>query len=90
MRDERTVRCHDIVFHRKGSGVPLGGSVEAEDAVSGGMRVRWKDDQGRIYEWDYRHGGVEAYDPRGRHLGEFDPNTGLRTKPPDPARTIQP
>jgi len=57
---------------------------------SGGMRVRWKDDQGRIYEWDYRHGGVEAYDPRGRHLGEFDPNTGLRTKPPDPARTIQP
>ena len=23
------------------------------------MRIRWKDDDGAIYEWDYAHGTVE-------------------------------
>jgi hypothetical protein len=27
------------------------------------MRKRWKDDDGRIYEWDYRHGTVECMIP---------------------------
>ncbi|MFL5168452.1 MAG: colicin E3/pyocin S6 family cytotoxin [Microvirga sp.] len=54
------------------------------------MRARWKDEAGRIYEWDYRHGTVEAYSPSGRHLGEFDPRSGVRTKPPRRNRTIEP
>ncbi|MFD9961823.1 colicin E3/pyocin S6 family cytotoxin, partial [Amycolatopsis sp. NPDC059020] len=27
----------------------------------GGLRKRWKDDKGNIYEWDYRHGEWEMY-----------------------------
>ena len=47
----------------------------------GGLRHRWKDAAGTIFEWDYRHGRVEKYDRLGRHLGEFDPVTGAQTKP---------
>ena len=53
-------------------------------------RVRWQDSDGNIYEWDYQHGRVEKYDRRGRHLGEFDPNTGEQTKPADPSRRTEP
>jgi len=52
-------------------------------------RVRWQDSDGNIYEWDYQHGRVEKYDRRGRHLGEFDPNTGEQTKPADPTRRTE-
>jgi hypothetical protein len=50
----------------------------------GGLRQRWKSRSGSICEWDYRHGRVEVYDRRGRHVGEFDPDTGSRSKPPNP------
>ncbi|WP_457859798.1 colicin E3/pyocin S6 family cytotoxin [Pseudomonas aeruginosa] len=33
---------------------------------------------------------VEMYDKRGRHLGEFNSNTGARTKPADPKRSVEP
>lgn len=56
----------------------------------GGLRKRWKDNAGFIYEWDSRHGTLEKYDLRGKHLGEFDPNTGLQTKPADPSRHVLP
>jgi hypothetical protein len=56
----------------------------------GGLRRRWKDTDGQIYEWDYQHGKVELYDKRGRSLGEFDPDTGERTKDPDPKRRVEP
>lgn len=56
----------------------------------GGLRKRWKDNKGQIYEWDSQHGKVEKYTKRGKHLGEYDPNTGQRTKPPDPSRTVVP
>ncbi|WP_415974044.1 colicin E3/pyocin S6 family cytotoxin [Rhodococcus sp. 077-4] len=49
-------------------------------------RTRWTDDKGNIYEWDRQHGAVEKYSKNGKHLGEFDPNTGAQTKPPDPTR----
>lgn len=49
-------------------------------------RQRWEDNKGNSYEWDYQHGKVEAYDKNGNHLGEFDPETGARTKPADPSR----
>ena len=56
----------------------------------GGLRKRWKDGEGNIFEWDSQHGRLEAYDKRGRHIGEFDPDTGLQTKPADPTRSVEP
>ena len=56
----------------------------------GGLRQRWKSRSGVIYEWDYLHGRVEAYDRLGRHLGEFDPETGARTKSANPDYRIEP
>jgi len=53
-------------------------------------RHRWFDGEtGYIYEWDYQHGRVERYDGRGRHLGEFDPHTGVMTKPANPGQTTE-
>jgi hypothetical protein len=52
-------------------------------------RHRWFDaENGHIYEWDYQHGRVERYDRRGRHLGEFDPETDVMTNPANPQQTI--
>jgi len=56
----------------------------------GGLRKRWKDSKGNIYEWDSQHGAVEKYNKRGKHLGEFDPNTGQQTKPADKSRKVEP
>lgn len=56
----------------------------------GGLRPRWKDGTGTIYEWDFQHGAVEKYNKRGKHLGEFDHNSGIQTKPADPTRSIEP
>ena len=56
----------------------------------GGLRKRWKLGDGRILEWDYQHGALETYDKRGRHLGEYDPDTGAQTKPANPKRRIEP
>ena len=56
----------------------------------GGLRKRWKDHAGNIYEWDYQHGTIEKYNGRGRHLGEFDSNTGQMMKPPNPDRSVTP
>lgn len=56
----------------------------------GGLRDRWKDEDGTIYEWDSQHGALEKYNKRGKHLGEFDPQTGLQTKPADKSREIEP
>lgn len=56
----------------------------------GGLRKRWKDDDGAIYEWDYAHGAVEKYDSRGHHQGEFDPDDGRQLKPASPSRRIEP
>lgn len=51
---------------------------------------RWKDNDGRIYEWDSRHGTMEKYDGTGKHLGEFDAGTGAQLKGPNAARRIKP
>ncbi|TPG82396.1 S-type Pyocin [Pseudomonas mandelii] len=58
-------------------------------SVQGGgkKRSRWKDRKGRIYEWDYENGRIELYDKQGKHLGEFNPDTGERTKAAEPGRT---
>ena len=69
-------------------GFPDAVRVPEKSSVQGGgkLRARWLDPDGTIYEWDYQHGTVEKYDKRGRHLGEYDPNTGTQTKPPDASR----
>lgn len=56
----------------------------------GGKRKRWKDDKGNIYEWDSQHGTVEKYNKNGKHMGEFDPDTGEMLKPADPTRRVEP
>ncbi|HEF4762515.1 TPA: S-type pyocin domain-containing protein [Pseudomonas putida] len=60
-------------------------------SVRGGgkKRRRWKDSAGRIYEWDSQHGRVELYTKQGKHLGEYDPETGEQTKPADPTRRVE-
>ncbi|PBJ05123.1 Colicin-E3 [Pseudomonas ogarae] len=66
-------------------------SAPLKTAVRGGgkKRRRWKDRSGKIYEWDSQHGAVEVYTKQGKHLGEFDPETGEQTKPADPSRRIE-
>jgi hypothetical protein len=66
--------------------------VKPKTAVQGGgpLRKRWKDKDGNLYEWDSQHGRLEKYDKRGRHQGEFDPETGKQTKQADPSRVIDP
>ncbi|MHC8302301.1 S-type pyocin domain-containing protein [Pseudomonas sp. ZS1P83] len=64
-------------------------SVRPKSTVQGGgkKRDRWKDRKGRIYEWDFQHGAVEIYDRQGKHLGEFNADTGEQNKPAKPGRT---
>jgi hypothetical protein len=56
----------------------------------GSLRHRWITRDGNILEWDSRHGKVELYSKQGKHMGEFDHETGEQTKPADPARRIEP
>lgn len=56
----------------------------------GGLRDRWKDEDGSIYEWDSQHGALEKYNKRGKHLGEFNPDTGAQTKPANKTRAVEP
>jgi hypothetical protein len=62
---------------------------KSKSSVQGGgaRRKRWKDFKGRIFEWDSQHGTVEMYDKQGKHLGEYNPETGEQTKPAKPGRT---
>jgi hypothetical protein len=55
----------------------------------GGLRKRWKDSAGNIFEWDSQHGTIEKYNRNGQHLGEFDPISGKQTKPPNPNYKVQ-
>ncbi|QKS82869.1 colicin E3/pyocin S6 family cytotoxin [Pseudomonas bijieensis] len=66
-------------------------SAPLKTAVRGGgkKRRRWKDRSGKIYEWDSQHGAVELYTKQGKHLGEFNPETGEQTKPADPSRRVE-
>lgn len=58
----------------------------------GGLRPRWKDGKGNIYEWDSQHGEIEKYNKRGKHSGSFDPETGepIEGKGPDADKTVEP
>jgi Cytotoxic len=71
-------------------GFPDARRVRPKTPGSNSLRRRWKDPDGTIYEWDYQHGAVEAYDSRGRHIGQFDHITGDQQKFPDPSRRVEP
>jgi hypothetical protein len=82
----------DIKYHPAPKGLtafPDAVRDSPKSSVQGGgkKRSRWKDRKGRIYEWDSQHGAVEIYDKQGKHLGEFDAETGDMRKPPKPGRT---
>ena len=67
--------------------------VRAKTPYQGGgsLRPRWKDSEGNIYEWDAQHKAFEKYDPSGRrHFGQFDPETGVMQKGPEPGRAVEP
>lgn len=72
--------------------VVIGRDVDCrpKQRYSGGIRKRWINDDGCILEWDYQHGKVEKYSKNGRkHLGEFDPVIGEKTKDADPTRKVE-
>ncbi len=73
-------------------GFPEATRVKSKTPVQGGgsKRRRWRDSDGSILEWDSQHGTVEKYNRRGKHLGEYDPNTGEQTKPAKPEREVEP
>lgn len=58
----------------------------------GGLRKRWTDRKGNIYEWDYLHGELEVYNKRGKHTGVVDPATGqpVKGKGAIPGRKVEP
>jgi len=67
----------------------LPGFPTAEKIRTKTGRARWGLPDGSILEWDYQHGRVEKYNPRGKHQGEYDPNTGEQTKPKNPGRKTE-
>jgi hypothetical protein len=54
------------------------------------QRRRWKDNDGKIYEWDSQHGTVEIFDKQGHHIGEYDADTGAQTKPRNSNYAVEP
>lgn len=53
-------------------------------------RKVWRDtEHQRYYTWDGLHGEVEAFDYRGRHLGAFDPISGVPRKRPAKGRKLR-
>ena len=57
----------------------------------GGLRKRWKDSKGKIYEWDSKKGEVEIYDKTGKnHQGGYDPDTGTKISPAKSDRKVKP
>lgn len=56
----------------------------------GGLRKRWKDYDGTIYEWDYQHGNVEVYDSQGWHKGVFSFPAGEKTGDAINTRRVDP
>ena len=54
----------------------------------GGLRPRWKDKDGNIFEWDSQHGEMEIYDKQGKHQGSYNPKTKEK-KPPVKNRKVK-
>lgn len=84
----------DLKYHPAPTTLPAFPDIKPaplKTSVRGGgkKRRRWKDPSGKIYEWDSQHGKVELYTKQGKHIGEYDPETGEQTKPADPTRRVE-
>jgi hypothetical protein len=53
----------------------------------GGMRKRWVDNEGNIWEDDRKSQTLEKYNPKGKHLGEYDPDDRRQVGGPVKGRT---
>jgi hypothetical protein len=73
-------------------GFPEASRSKPKTPTDCGLRSRWRLPTGEILEWDYLHCEIEKYDSKGKHLGAFDPNTGLAIagKVADANRRIEP
>lgn len=103
-RNETSTRSEFIVHQNNNSmyhytpapnslpGIPDAKPVKRKTPVQGGggLRKRWKDANGNIYEWDSQHGDLEKYNKNGQHQGSIDPDTGEQTKPPVKGRKVEP
>ncbi|UQE73876.1 colicin E3/pyocin S6 family cytotoxin [Gordonia sp. PP30] len=49
---------------------------------------RWRGPDGTLYEYDQRHGHVEGFNKRGKHIGVFDVDTGERIGTAERGRSI--
>lgn len=65
-------------------GFPRAIRVRPKTAYGSGLRPRWRDANGDLLEWDFRHGRVERYNSRGEHQGEFDHQSGTLLSPSQP------
>lgn len=65
------------------------GFPDAERVKPKGGRPRWRLPDGDIIEWDGQHGELERYNPRGKHIGVWNPQ-GEMIKDPVPGRRIDP
>ncbi|RIA19755.1 S-type pyocin [Ectopseudomonas oleovorans] len=78
---------------KKIPGIPDLRRVQGKTPRQGGagIRERWKDAKDRtIYEWDARHGDLEAYRAStGEHIGSFSAESGEQTKPAVSGRNIK-
>ena len=72
------------------AGFPNAYPTKRKTAFAGGLRHRWKDGRGLIYEWDYQHGHVEVYDHRGVHQGAFAADDGRFVSGADRTRRVEP
>ncbi len=50
---------------------------------------RWRGADGSLYTWDGRHGEIEAFNRRGRHVAVLDATTGDIIKPARGGRRIR-
>jgi hypothetical protein len=93
-KDAKVVKSPSLAYHpapKTLPGFPKAKPAKPKTGMGGKKkRKRWKNDDDDILEWDYQHGKIERYNDKGKHKGEFDPDTGQKTKPADPKRTITP
>jgi hypothetical protein len=93
-KDAKVVKSPPLGYHpapKTLPGFPKAKPVKPKTGMGGGKkRKRWKNDDGDILEWDYQHGKIERYNDKGKHKGEYDPDTGKETKSADPKRRITP
>jgi hypothetical protein len=53
-------------------------------------RIRWRDPEGVVYEWDSQDGALNMYGVHGWHLGEYDHVHGANLKLAEPGRKLRP